>query len=73
MSQGPAWISQFLMREETGVPKENPQSHVDRIVKKIESSRRDGKSNRGDFLTFVFLMLVNWSYARLGKPAHLSE
>ena len=34
-----------------------------RVVNKIESSRRDGKSNRGDFLIFVFQMLVKLSYA----------
>ena len=28
------------------------------VVKKIASSRRDEKSNRGDFLIFVSLMLV---------------
>ena len=44
-----------------------------RVVRKIESSSRDGKSNRGDFLIFVFLMLVKLSYARSEKPAHLRE
>ena len=44
-----------------------------RVVRKIESSRRDEKSNRGDFLIFAFLMLVKLSYARSEKPAHLRE
>ena len=33
-----------------------------RVVKKIENSKRDGESNRGDFQIFVFLMLVKLSY-----------
>ena len=45
----------------------------ERVVKKIESSRRNGKSNRGDFLIFVFLMLVKLSYMCSEMPAHLSE
>ena len=44
-----------------------------RVVRKIESSRRDGRSNRGDCLFFVFLMLVKLSYAHSEKPAHLTE
>lgn len=32
-----------------------------RVVKKTENNRGDGKSNRGDVLIFVFLMLVNWA------------
>ena len=46
---------------------------LSRVVRKIESSRKDGKSNRGDFLIFVFLTLVKLSYARSEKPAHLTE
>jgi len=41
-----------------------------RLVKKIERSRRDRKSNGGDFLIFVFLVLVKWSEARSEKPAN---
>jgi len=47
-------MSKFLMREEGEVhERENAQSHVDRVVKKIESSRRDGKCN-GRFSNFHF-------------------
>lgn len=45
-----------------------------RVVKKTESRRNDEKSKRGDFLIFVFLMLVkSLSYACSDKPAHLLE
>ena len=46
---------------------------ANRVVGKIEISRRDGKSNKGDFLIFVFLMLVKLSYARSEKPTHLLD
>ena len=47
-------MSKFLMREEGEVhERENAQSHIDRVVKKIESSRRDGKCN-GRFSNFRF-------------------
>ena len=44
-----------------------------RLVKKIQSSRRDRENNRGDFLIFVFLMLVKLSYVCSEKPVHLSQ
>ena len=45
-----------------------------RVVKKMESHRSDEKSNRGDFLIFIFLMLVKLlNYACSEKPAHLLE
>ena len=40
---------------------------------KVESSRRDEKSNKADFLIFVFLMLVKLGYAGSEKPVHFSE
>ena len=46
---------------------------VYRVVKRIEISRRDGKSNRGDFLIFVLLMLVKLSYARSEKLAYFTR
>lgn len=38
------------------------QTHT--VVRKVESSWRDGQSNMGDFRIIVFLMLVNLSYTR---------
>jgi len=44
-----------------------------RVGKKIENSRRDGKSDRVDFLIFVLLISVKLSHAHSEKLAHLSE
>ena len=61
--------------ENTTLPHFSPvyTDSFSRVVKKIESSRRDGKSNRGDFLIFVFLMLEKLSYVHSEKLVHLSE
>ena len=70
------WITgKFSGKEGGELNSENQLSvgNIGRVVRKIESSRRDGKSNRGDFLIFVFLMLVKLSYMRSEKLAHLTE
>ena len=45
------------------------QTHT--VGRKVESSRRDGQSNTGDFRIIVLLMLVNLSYTHSEKLAHL--
>ena len=53
--------------------KEGLESGMARIGKKIEHSRRDGKSNKGGFLIFVFLISVKLNHAHSEKLTHLSE
>ena len=48
-------------------------TNANRVVKKIESSKRDGKSNRGGFLIFILLMIVKLRYLHSEKLVHLSE
>ena len=53
--------------------KKGLESGMARVGKKIENSRRDGKSDRVDFLIFVFLISVKLSHTHSEKLAHLSE